>query len=689
MKNKILIIGDDIKLIAILKNLLQQLGYRVVEAYNGIMGYQFIEEEKPDLIISDMLLPGISGLELCRKIKETPNYSKIPVFLMTEVYKKLTYKLEAHRYGADIFIEKPINFQELIGNVIKFLPLKEINSDESKLFDEKLTALTAEFIKDLPEIFQKIHKNIEELKVNAINEEQINEIYRIVHSLSGTAGTYSFHSLSKIARSFLKFLDEIRENKTIITNEKYEIIKDYLIQMKNCYFTIKENYANENPEKEESIKDAEKKPAYKLREYEDTNSPICIVLFEKDLSLESEIRKYLEVFNFYVINLPNIYEMQKFLKENNASAIIIDLDSFDEIDDLSTIVNTIQQDLEKKIPTIFLSENDDFHLRLKAVRCGAETVIGKPIDYNFLIEKLDSLSIKKDNPDPYRILIVEDESLVSSFYQFILEEAGFKVRILEEPSEILEQIIQFQPDLILMDLYMPEVNGVEIASVIRQYKAYENIPLIYLSIETDVNKQLAAMNKGGDDFLIKPVKKEHLLAAVINKIKRFHNLRNLILKDGLTNLLNHSAIKEQLEKEIAKSKRFSTPLSFFIIDIDNFKTINDEYGHLMGDRVLKNLAFFLKRRLRQTDIVGRYGGDEFAIIFPNSNLSSSLLILEELKLSFAKIKFSVYEKCFSVSFSAGGIDAALCQPNQIISLADQTLYEAKKQGKNKILGYLP
>jgi len=682
MNNKILLIDDDIKIIAILKNFLQQSGYRVIEAYNGAMGYKFLQEEKPDLIIIDMLIPGIAGLELCRKIKENPDYSKIPILLMTEVYKKITYKLEAKRYGADAFIEKPIDFKELIEIIKKFLPINNEIILPEELLNNNLAIITEEFIQELPQRLQELKKTLNELILNEKNFEKIKEIHRIIHSLSGTAGTFNLMGIYQVSRSFLELLNEIMESKIDFSQEHHNEFNEYIKQIEDSYYNLLKTTTKEIIGK----KYAQNESMLLLGEGEQQTINPLIALFEKDEALSDEICNYLRHFEYNAVNLYYANERGSFLKENVVLAIIVDLNSCENTDDFSGLMNHIYKDSSKKIPIIFLTDKDNFSLRLKAIRSGAETVIEKPIEYDILIEKLDSLNEKCEAA--YRILIVEDESLVCSFYQSIFEEAGMESKAVKNPFNILEDIIQFKPDLILLDIYMPEINGIEVASIIRQYKAFENIPIVYLSTETNINKQLYAMNKGGDDFLMKPIKNDYLLAVVINRIRRSHNLKSLIIKDSLTGLLNYSAIKEQLEIEISKAIRAGSSLSFAMIDIDNFKLINDTYGHLFGDKILKSLALLLRKRLRKTDFIGRYGGDEFAIILPDTPLLKSISILEELKASFSKINHILNNQKFNFTFSGGIVEFNnYLNLKDVIHLADQALYEAKNQGKNKIIFY--
>lgn len=162
MTSKILVVEDEIKITEWLKMMLEQTGYRVAIAYNGLMGYQLIEEEKPDLIITDMLMPGIPGLELCKKIKANPKFAHIPVILMTEVYKRLTYKLEARRFGANDFIEKPFEYPELLNLVQKYIPLINIQKEPApKELEKQLDFIAKDYIKELPDKLKKIENQRE------------------------------------------------------------------------------------------------------------------------------------------------------------------------------------------------------------------------------------------------------------------------------------------------------------------------------------------------------------------------------------------------------------------------------------------------------------------------------------------------------------------------------------------------
>jgi diguanylate cyclase (GGDEF)-like protein len=239
---------------------------------------------------------------------------------------------------------------------------------------------------------------------------------------------------------------------------------------------------------------------------------------------------------------------------------------------------------------------------------------------------------------------------------------------------------------LLIDVYMPEVSGPELATVIRQQSAYVGMPIVFLSGETDRSAQLAAMRGGGDDFLTKPITPEHLVSALTTRLERARTLRHQLTHDGLTGLLNHSTMTERLKTEVGRAFRCGTPLAVAMVDLDHFKQVNDTYGHTAGDRVLKNLARLLQQRLRRTDHIGRYGGEEFMLILVGADGQAGAHVLDELRERFAQINHVHDGTTWQSQFSAGV--ASFPEHNDIASLvkaADAALYAAKRAGRNRVV----
>jgi len=190
---------------------------------------------------------------------------------------------------------------------------------------------------------------------------------------------------------------------------------------------------------------------------------------------------------------------------------------------------------------------------------------------------------------------------------------------------------------------------------------------------------------GGDEFLTKPIKAQHLISSVAVRAERMKIIRSYMVRDSMTGLFNHTTTKEHLDTAIAHAQRKEEEVCFAMIDVDKFKTVNDSYGHPVGDRVLIALARLLGQRVRKTDVVGRFGGEEFAVVLPGCSISEAVTLLNELRESFAAVRFQAKGEPFSCTFSCGvaplslfGDATALCKA------ADEALYQAKNGGRNLV-----
>lgn len=337
------------------------------------------------------------------------------------------------------------------------------------------------------------------------------------------------------------------------------------------------------------------------------------------------------------------------------------------------------------LPIVFMSYCTDMKTRLEAVRAGGTAYFTHPIEIAEVIDKLDALTAQ-EIPEPYRVLIVDDEPELSDFFSLTLGEAGLSTRVVNDPLQIITALNDYRPDLILMDVYMPTCSGLELATALRQQEDYVGIPIVFLSAETDVAKQMAAIGTGGDDFLTKPIRPDHLVASVRARAQRSRAVRSFMVRDSLTGLLNHTTTKEQIEIEISRAVRTKTPLSLVMLDIDHFKSVNDTHGHLAGDRVIKNLSRLLQQRLRKTDIIGRYGGEEFAVLLPDTGAETAQRVIDEIRRGFSHIHHGAVVGEFYVTFSAGIASFPECSNAALLSgAADKALYEAKRAGRDRVV----
>lgn len=424
----------------------------------------------------------------------------------------------------------------------------------------------------------------------------------------------------------------------------------------------------------------------KLKSYKrattDDGKQKAVYIVEQDASMLQAMQAQIANFGYLVKGYEDLLALRDAIVRDRPSAAIIDINFHEQPVDACDITGTVTQD--DRIPLIFLSDKEGFKSRLRAVRAGAEAYFVKPVNMFSIIDKLDELTMQ-NIVEPYRVLIVEDDVDLSAYYATILSDAGMNADVINDPTQILGKLSEFLPDIILMDMYMPGCIGQEIAKVIRQDNTYLSIPIVFLSGETDLARQLSAMRFGGDDFLTKPIAPEHLISSVTIRAERMRMIRNTIDCDSLTGLLRHTKIKEQLDIAIERSRRQNTSLCFAMVDIDKFKSVNDTYGHPVGDMVIISLAKLLKQRLRRTDLVGRYGGEEFAVILEDTGLEAALKVMDELRKSFGQVRHMAGGAEFCISFSCG-IARLQADGNAttLVAEADRALYVAKKSGRDRV-----
>jgi len=415
--------------------------------------------------------------------------------------------------------------------------------------------------------------------------------------------------------------------------------------------------------------------------------PVYIVL--QDHERAERLAQQLEFFGLSVQALCSAEAFQASMSERLPSAIVMDVD-FTGAGIGLQLAAQAQQGLEQPVPLLFFSLHEtDTPTRLAAVRAGGQEFLTGTLDASSLLEKLELLT-SATQYDPFRVLVIDDSRAQALHTERALNSAGIITRTLTEPIRTMSELADFQPDLIILDMYMPACTGPELAKVIRHNDRYVSVPIIYLSAEDDLDKQLDAMSEGGDDFLTKPIRSRHLVTTVRNRAARARHLKARMVRDSLTGLYNHTHILQLLEDCSFRARREVQPLSFAMLDIDHFKKINDRHGHPMGDRVIKSLALFLKQRLRKTDFIGRYGGEEFAIVMPNTGLDAAHKVLDEIRRRFAEIHYPAQPHDLQCTFSAGVVqlDEQL-DALTMASAADEALYRAKHAGRNCVVRVEP
>ncbi|MCK4763986.1 MAG: diguanylate cyclase [Candidatus Aminicenantes bacterium] len=297
-----------------------------------------------------------------------------------------------------------------------------------------------------------------------------------------------------------------------------------------------------------------------------------------------------------------------------------------------------------------------------------------------------------------RILVVDDEETFRSTLKEFLAAYGHYILDAGNGVQALEVLDKADVDLIISDMRLPKMDGITFTHKVIEME--RDIPVIVMTAYASIESAVEAMKAGAADFITKPFKFKHIL-FIIERVLENKQLKEMAVKseyyknlsnlDGMTGLYNYRFFKEMLQQEIERHHRYNRPLSLLMIDIDDFKQVNDSYGHLVGDQVLKQISTLLKESVRSCDMVARYGGEEFAVILPETAEEKAIKVSERIVSTTRGHEFKLIEgeapQNLSVTVGLASFPKDAEESRQLIEYSDHALYAGKKAGKDQVSIY--
>jgi two-component system, cell cycle response regulator len=588
----ILVVEDDALNLKLVRSLLSLGGYQVLEAEDAEKGIQMALLHRPDLILMDIQLPGIDGLEATQVIKENEEIQRIPVVALTS-YAMPGDEFKAQEAGCSGYITKPIN---------------------TRTFMESIRG-------------------------------------------------YLNHSLSAEARP---------EKKLFGLKRRILIVDDDPLNVKLL---------------------ASKLP-------EDQFEPLTAFSGQEALRKTLKDPPDLILLDIMMPEM-NGYEVSHWLKTNPAT---------------------------EDIPIILVTALDGTDDKIKGFEAGADEFLNKPVNTIELLARINSLLRLKyyreqlrsrtfsekgfcggqATPDPaeeihppVKILLVEDDDKDARMIQEYFAGESYHLETVNTGEMAMERVQKEAFDLVLLDVLLPGVDGFEVCQRIKGLHQTQDLQVVLITCLPDLENKIKGVEQGADDYLIKPINGRELKARVKVLVKKKHyidQLRNNFeqalnsaIYDGLTGLHNQTYFKKFLEMEIKRADRQRYPLGLMIIDIDDFKNINDRFGHLTGDLILKDLAQVIKKNIREVDLSARYGGDEFVVVLPYTDQTETAQIIERIQKAVARYRHSeetlLQQEPMTLSFGIAFFPFQGTTMEELIRKADQTLYRSKQEGKNRYTFY--
>ncbi len=300
---------------------------------------------------------------------------------------------------------------------------------------------------------------------------------------------------------------------------------------------------------------------------------------------------------------------------------------------------------------------------------------------------------KTTSPSASRILVVDDEPEVQLLLSDLLSLSGYTVRVAGDAKEATAILASGNIDLVMIDVIMPKIDGIALTKSLRE--SGTDIPVIIMTGFASIDTAVESMKAGATDFITKPFNVNHVLFT-IQKAFETQNLRRMAQEsehfkklsylDDLTGIHNHRYFDTFLNREIERQKRYRRPLALMMIDLDDFKHVNDTYGHLFGDETLREMARLLRRAIRNSDFVARYGGEEFVVVLPETEPPEAVTvgrrILESVNHEQNLPGIAGEISLVTLTIGLAGCPRHAKDRESLILQADQALYRGKREGKN-------
>lgn len=422
-----------------------------------------------------------------------------------------------------------------------------------------------------------------------------------------------------------------------------------------------------------------------------------LLLMSDDPDTAGSVAFNLDYNRFCLLVIKKNRDFCRFLEQNPTGIIMLDTQTHN-IDDLWRTF----RERSARLPVILITTR-----KIKFdpdAQYQVDEILYKPLDFLEMNKRLTALANiiemerrlqgeQKASPEEGKpkILLVEDSVVQRSILTRQLTEHGFEVFSAADGEEAFAIAERALPDLVLLDLMLPKVGGLEVCRRLKASPHTAPVPVIFITSSRSPEEKIKALECGAHDFLTKPVTRQELLTRIrflLRQKQLFDSLAEQARKDPLTGLSNRRQLMSDLHLEMERAKRYGTPLSLILLDVDQFKRYNDTHGHPAGDDVLRQLARLLTLNVRAFDKVARYGGEEFVVILPQTNLPGAVATAEKLRRAIEEHPFLHGERQpggrLTISLGVAGFPEHAGSVDDLLNRADQAMYRAKAAGRNRV-----
>lgn len=679
MPKTVLIVDADVDLRTLARVAMSACRLEVFEAGTAAQARQVLTAESIDLVIIDEALPDVPGAAFiaeCRATRPTQ-----PVILLTAgtsshdadqaVARELGVRGILHKPFAPVVFARRVELLLGPGGVGE-----EVEPSREQPGPAALSAAPAPRIGLLPEDFAdlevafagSLRERLSELSAAVeaaeADPEQLELVETLAHRIRGTAGSYGYEYVGDLAGNVEDFARQLRSGEC---NRSYTFETIHRFLRDAARNARRQGRISSGPSREPSqVKKA-------------------LLAIDDDVDFLRLVRRYARRHSMDVITAQTVEEGLERARSSSLSAALLDI-HLDQGSSLPAVQELRTACGNPHLPIIFASVDGSLATRVAAVKAGGTRFLDKPLSEQKFSELLHQLPFAEAHAA--RVVLVDDDPIVLERYESMMQQAGYFVRSVEEPENLVEALEDVRPDVLVMDVNLGDVSGIDICRALRASDQWQFLPILMFSADKDADMRVRAYQAGASDVLGKPLTIEELMTRVSVQAERTRLLREHSDRDTLSGLMLRRAFVEALHRSLATCRRERKELALILFDLDYFKQVNDTHGHLVGDRVIAAFGALLRKHFRLEDLRGRWGGEEFMLAFAGQGVDFAQSVAEKLLCEFSEMVFETESgSSFSVTFTAG--IAVYPEDGEsldvLVKRADELLYHGKAQGRGLIL----
>jgi diguanylate cyclase (GGDEF)-like protein len=508
------------------------------------------------------------------------------------------------------------------------------------------------------------------LALGNFSNSQAQEAAKAAHKLAGSLGMFGFQDGSRLAREVEKLL----QMPDSLDRQQIDQMGDLVSEIRHVIETAAVPNAPSPPTQDQPC--------------EEERSPLLLIV-DNDAEFAQRLASEAIAHGYRCAIVPNPSAAREYVAHEAPACLIAEL-RFPNEPEQPELIWPLLTDLQSAptaIPTVVLTASDSFSDRIDAARHGSQIFLQKTSTISAAIESVTRL-LNRDSSSAVKVLAVDDDPQILELLHNLLEPHGIQVISLNDPSRFWTVFEETVPDMIIFDVKMSGIDGIELCQIVRSDPTWHLMPIIFLTVHSDEPTIQSLFAAGADDWIAKPVTASMLVTRIFNRLERIHRLRLQAETDPLTGVANRRKSGEEVKRLISLAKRYEQPFCLGVLDLDRLKQINERYGKNCGDRVLHTIGTLLPRQFRNEDVVACWGGGEFIVGMYGINKADSVERLAETLENIRQVEFCDPKgRKFNITLSAG-VAQYLVDGDDLDMLyksANSVLYQAKSTGRDRVL----